>query len=329
MQFYESILELIGNTPMLKLNRVVENDCATILAKLEFINPMGSVKDRMALYIIEDAERRGILKPGGTIVDNTSGNAGIGAALIAAMKGYKAIFAISDKMSKEKIDLLKALGAEVVVTPADVPPDHPKSCIEEAKRIAKEIRGSFHLHQYHNPKNIEAHYKTTGPEIWKQTDGELDCFVAGIGTGGTLSGAGRYLKEKNPKIKIVAVDPVGSIFTEYIQRGTVPEPELYQLEGIGSDVVTQALDRSVIDEVIQVSDKEAFLMTRRLCLEEGLYVGGSSGACAFASLKVAKELGKDKLVVTIMADTGSRYLSKIYSDSWMREHGFLDEDKKD
>lgn len=328
MKYYENILELIGNTPVLKLNRVVEDGCATILAKLEYLNPMGSVKERMALYIIEDAEKRGILKPGGTIVDNTSGNAGIGAALIAALKGYRSIFAISDKMSQEKIDLLKALGAEVVVTPADVPPDHPKSCIEQAKKIAKEIPGSFHLNQYHNQKNIEAHYNITGPEIWEQTDGKLDCFVAGIGTGGTLSGAGKYLKEKNPKIKIVAVDPVGSIFTEYIQKGTVPEPELYQLEGIGSDVVTLALDKSVIDEVIQVSDKEAFLMTRRLCLEEGLYVGGSSGACVVASLKVAKELSKDKLLVTVMADTGSRYLSKIYSDTWMREHGFLDEDKK-
>ncbi|KPK99265.1 MAG: hypothetical protein AMJ90_09580 [candidate division Zixibacteria bacterium SM23_73_2] len=296
MKYYENILELIGNTPVLKLNRVVEDGCATILAKLEYLNPMGSVKERMALYIIEDAEKRGILKPGGTIVDNTSGNAGIGAALIAALKGYRSIFAISDKMSQEKIDLLKALGAEVVVTPADVPPDHPESCIEQAKKIAKEIPGSFHLNQYHNQKNIEAHYNITGPEIWEQTDGKLDCFVAGIGT--------------------------------YIQKGTVPEPELYQLEGIGSDVVTLALDKSVIDEVIQVSDKEAFLMTRRLCLEEGLYVGGSSGACVVASLKVAKELGKDKVLVTVMADTGSRYLSKIYSDSWMREHGFLDEDKK-
>lgn len=324
MDVRASILETIGNTPMVKLNNLLDQDSAEIYAKLDFLNPGGSVKDRIALYIIEEAEKAGLLKPGGTIVENTSGNTGVAAAMAAALKGYKAIFTIPDKMSQEKINSLRALGAEVIIAPTDVPHDSPESYYEVAKRIVRETENSFYMDQYDNPKNIECHYKTTGPEIYSQMDGEIDYFVAGIGTGGTFSGAAKYLKEKIPYLKAIAVDPVGSIFYDYFKSGKLTEPHVYRVEGIGQDVLVDAMDFSVVDDMYRVTDKECFLMARRLAREEGLFCGGSSGAAVLVSLKVAKDGGPGKKVVTILPDSGNRYLSKFYNDDWMRENGFLD-----
>jgi cystathionine beta-synthase len=324
MQIVPDISKSIGNTPLVRLKRIVGENSATVLAKAEFMNPGGSVKDRMALYIIEDAEKQGLLKPGGTIVENTSGNTGIGVAIIAAIKRYKAIFTIPDKMSQEKIDLLKAFGAEVIVTPTDVPPDSPSSYYETAKRIASEIPDSFYINQYHNLKNTEAHYYTTGAEIWEQIRGEIDYFVAGIGTGGTLSGAGKFLKEKKPDLKVIAVDPIGSVYYDYFKHKRMIEPHVYKVEGIGEDMLVENVDFSIIDDIYQVDDKESFLMARRLTREEGLFVGGSSGAAVKVSADLAKKVGKDKIIVTILPDSGTRYLSKIYSDQWMKDNGFLD-----
>jgi cystathionine beta-synthase len=318
-----SILEAIGNTPLVRINNMVGPGWARVYAKAEFMNPGGSVKDRMALYVIEDAERNGLISKGGTIVENTSGNTGVGVAIVAAVKGYKAVFTIPDKMSKEKIDQLRAFGADVIVTKTDVPADSPESYYETAKRIARETPNSFYLDQYHNPKNIEAHYNTTGPEIWDQTGGKIDYFVGGIGTGGTVSGVGRFLKEKNPKIKVIAVDPEGSVFYDYFKSGKLIEPHVYKLEGIGEDMIVEAMDFSVVDDMIQVSDKESFLMARELTTKEGLYAGGSSGSAMLAALKVAREADESDVVVTILPDSGSRYLSKMFNDDWMREHQFL------
>ena len=319
---YKNILQTIGNTPLVKLNNVAKGIAANIYAKLEFLNPGGSVKDRMALYIIRDAEKRGLLKPGGTIVENTSGNTGFGIAMVAAVRGYKTIFTIPDKMSEEKISALKAFGAEVIVTKTDVPPDSPESYYEIAKKIAREKK-AFYVDQYNNPKNIEAHYKTTGPEIWRDTNGKVDYLVGGIGTGGTLSGAGRFLKEKNKRIKIIAVDPEGSVFYDYFKTGKLIKPHVYKVEGIGEDMLVKTLDFDVIDDIIQVNDKESFIMARRLAREEGMFVGGSSGAAVVAAYKVAKNLDRDKTIVVILPDTGSRYLSKIFNDDWMRKNNFL------
>lgn len=319
---YKNILQTIGNTPLVKLNNVAKGITANIYAKLEFLNPGGSVKDRMALYIIRDAEKRGLLKPGGTIVENTSGNTGFGVAMVAAVIGYKTIFTIPDKMSEEKISTLKAFGAEVIVTKTDVPPDSPESYYEIAKKIAREKK-AFYVDQYNNPKNIEAHYKTTGPEIWRDTKSKVDYLVGGIGTGGTLSGAGRFLKEKNKRIKIIAVDPEGSVFYDYFKTGKLIKPHVYKVEGIGEDMLVKTLDFDVIDDIIQVNDKESFIMARRLAREEGMFVGGSSGAAVVAAYKVAKNLDRDKTIVVILPDTGSRYLSKIFNDDWMRKNNFL------
>lgn len=319
---YKNILQTIGNTPLVKLNNVAKGIAANIYAKLEFLNPGGSVKDRIALYIIRDAEKRGLLKPGGTIVENTSGNTGFGVAMVAAVIGYKTIFTIPDKMSEEKISTLKAFGAEVIVTKTDVPPDSPESYYEIAKKIAREKK-AFYVDQYNNPKNIEAHYKTTGPEIWRDTKGKVDYLVGGIGTGGTLSGAARFLKEKNKRIKIIAVDPEGSVFYDYFKTGKLIKPHVYKVEGIGEDMLVKALDFDVIDDIIQVNDKESFIMARRLSREEGMFVGGSSGAAVVAAYKVAKNLDRDKTIVVILPDTGSRYLSKIFNDDWMRKNNFL------
>ncbi len=321
--YYEDVSQLIGNTPLVKLNRVTQGIKAKILAKLEFLNPGGSVKDRMALYMLKQAEKDGKLKPGGTIVEATSGNTGVAVAMYAAIKGYHAIFTIPDKMSKEKIDLLKAFGAEVIVTPTEVPPDSPQSYYEQAKRIHSETPNSYFVGQYQNLKNPEAHYKTTGPEIWDQTEGKIDYLVGGVGTGGTMSGACKYLKERKQEIKTVAVDPEGSVFYDYFKTKKLIEPHLYLVEGIGEDMLVPTMQFEYIDDFIQVTDKDSFLMARRLAKEEGIFAGGSSGAAVWATLQVAKDLDDDKTVVVILPDTGARYLSKIYNDDWMKEKGFL------
>jgi cystathionine beta-synthase len=325
MPAYDNILEAVSDTPLVRLNRVVPAGAADVFAKVEFLNPGGSVKDRMATYIIADAEASGQLQPGGIVVENTSGNTGVGVAMTAAVRGYKAIFTIPDKMSSEKINLLKAFGAEVVVTRTDVPADSPESYYETAKRIHQETPGSFYLNQYHNPKNIEAHYKITGPEIWRDMEGKIDYFVAGIGTGGTLSGAGRFLKEQDSSMTIVAVDPVGSVFYDFFKSGKPGTPELYKVEGIGEDMVVEAMDFSVVDEMMQVDDRQSFLMARELATKEGLFAGGSSGTAVYAAIEVAKQAGPGKRVAVLLPDSGTRYLSKIYSDEWMIANGFLDE----
>ncbi len=322
MYYLESILKAIGNTPLVKLNKLAPRDGPTILVKPEYLNPAGSIKDRMAHYVIAQAEKEGILKPGGTIVENTSGNTGAGVAMIAAIKGYKAIFTMPDKMSNEKIDLLRAFGARVVITPTDVPADSPQSYYETAKRIAKETPDSFYLNQYHNKNNIEAHYYTTGPEIYEQTEGKITHLIGGIGTGGTISGAGRYLKEKNTDIKVIAVDPEGSVFYDYFKTGKLVEAHAYKVEGIGENMITDAMDFSVVDDVIQVTDRECFITARNLARKEGIFAGGSSGGAVHAALKVAESAGPDDIIVVILPDSGMRYLSKIFNDQWMTDNGF-------
>ncbi|PTL77869.1 pyridoxal-phosphate dependent enzyme [Vitiosangium sp. GDMCC 1.1324] len=325
MEIHDTILSAIGHTPLVKLNRLVGPNDATVLVKCEFMNPGASIKDRMALYIIEKAEREGKLKPGGTIVENTSGNTGMGVALAAAVKGYKCIFTMPDKMSLEKINRLKALGAQVVVTPTNVPAEDPRSYYETAKRIFRETPGAFMLNQYHNPDNIEAHYKLTGPEIFEQTDGKIDYFVSGLGTGGTMSGAGKFLKEKIPGLKNVGVDPEGSVYEGYFKTGKLTEPHVYKVEGIGEDMLCGAMDFKVVDDIRQVDDRQSFVAARRLAREEGIFAGGSAGAAVHVAVQLAKEVGKGKTIVVVLPDTGMSYISKFHSDEWMRDNGFLEE----
>jgi cystathionine beta-synthase len=324
---YDNVLETIGWTPLIRLNRVTRGIRTPVYGKADFFNPGGSVKDRIGLPIIERAEREGKLKPGGTIVEGTSGNTGVGLAIAAALRGYKCIFTLPDKMSQEKVRLLKAFGAEVIVTPTAVAPDHPDNYVMMAKRIAEETPNAILANQFYNQANPDAHYATTGPELWEQTEGRITHFVGSAGTGGTITGVGRYLKERNPNIKVIAGDPVGSILAEYWRSHGEHKIEgsPYKVEGIGQDKVPSTLDMSVVDEYHTVSDRDAFAMSRRLTREEGLFVGGSSGLIAKVALDLARRLDDpDALVVTFLCDTGERYLSKLYNDEWMRENQMLE-----
>ncbi|AXB56767.1 pyridoxal-phosphate dependent enzyme [Flavobacterium fluviale] len=327
MDFSKNILETIGNTPLVKLNKIVAEIDALVLAKVETFNPGNSVKDRMAVKMIEDAEADGRLKPGGTIIEGTSGNTGMGLALVAIIKGYKLICVISDKQSKEKMDILRAVGAKVVVCPTDVEPTDPRSYYSVSKRLAEETPNSWYVNQYDNLSNSLAHYEQTGPEIWKQTDGKITHFVVGVGTGGTISGVGKYLKEKNPNIKIWGIDTYGSVFKKYHETGIFDENEIYSYitEGIGEDILPKNVDFSLIDGFTKVTDKDAAVYTRKIALEEAIFVGNSAGACIKGLLQLKDQFKPDDVVVVLFHDSGSRYVGKMFNDDWMRERGFLEE----
>jgi len=325
--YYNSILETIGNTPLVKLNKIAQDISATVLVKVEYLNPGQSVKDRIGIKMIEDAEKKGLIKPGGTIIEGTSGNTGMVLALAAAVKGYKCIFTITDKQSPEKITLLKALGAEVEICPTNVAPDDPRSYYSVAQRLSEEIPNSYYPNQYENLSNTQAHYETTGPEIWEQTEGNITHYVAGMGTGGTISGTSQYLKEQNEHIHTLGVDSVGSVYKHYFETGEFDEDEIqpYLTEGIGEDILPGNMNFDTINDVVQVNDQNAFLATRALAEQEGLFVGGSCGAAVYGALQYAREnnLGEQALMVIILPDSGSRYAGKIYNDDWMQENGFL------
>ncbi len=327
MDFQQNVLGLIGHTPLVKLNRLTQGVKATVLAKMENLNPGFSVKDRIGISMIEAAESDGSLKPGGTIVEATSGNTGIGLALAAAVKGYRCIFVMTDKASVEKVRYLKALGADVVVTPAAAKPGTPDHYVETAVRIARETPNSFYPDQYSHPANPLAHYRTTGPELWEQTEGRITHFVAGIGTGGTISGTGRFLKEKNPKIKVIGADPYGSVFKTYKETGKLVEATPYLVEGIGQQTIPENVHIKYVDEVINVTDRESFDLSRQLGRLEGIFCGGSTGTNLAAALRVARDLDEDALVVFIVCDTGEHYLSKFHSDEWMKEKQLLEPQK--
>jgi cystathionine beta-synthase len=327
MEFQENVLGLIGNTPLVKLNRLARNVKAQVYAKMENLNPGYSVKDRIGISMIEAAEREGILKPGGTVIEATSGNTGIGLALAAAVKGYKCIFVMTDKASVEKSRYLKALGADVVITPVSAKPGTPDHYVSTAKRIASETPNSFYPDQYSNPANPEAHYRTTGPELWRQTEGKITHFVAGLGTGGTISGTGRFLKEKNPNIRIIGADPYGSIFKTYKETGKIIETTPYLVEGIGQEIVPANVHIKYVDEVINVTDRDSFEMSRLLGRMEGIFCGGSTGTNLAAALRVASNLDENAIVVFIVCDTGEHYLSKHHSDEWLKEKRLLEPQK--
>lgn len=324
---YQNILEAIGNTPLIRINTVSAHVKPLILGKVEYFNPGNSIKDRIAVKMIEDAEKAGLLKPGGTIIEGTSGNTGMGLALAAAVKGYRCIFTMPDKQSKEKMDILRAVGAEVVVTPTAVAPDDPRSYYSVAKRLAAEIPNSYYPNQYDNLSNTQAHIESTGPEIWEQTNGTVTHVVAGMGTCGTISGIAKYLKSQNPNIKIIGIDTYGSVFKKLHETGIFDENEIhpYLTEGIGEDIIPANTDMTVVDKIIKVADKDAALMARRLARLEGLFVGWSCGSAMHGALEYARDLGKDAVVVVILPDHGTRYLGKIYNDTWMSDHGFLEE----
>jgi cystathionine beta-synthase len=327
MHYYDNVLGLIGRTPLVKLNRLTRDIKATVLAKMENLNPGFSVKDRIGVAMIEAAEHEGKLKPGGTIVEATSGNTGIGLALAAAVKGYNCIFVMTDKASVEKSRYLKALGADVVITPVSAKPGTPDHYVSTAKRIASETPNSFYPDQYSHPANPEAHYRTTGPEIWEQTEGKITHFVAGIGTGGTISGTARFLKEKDPEIKIIGADPYGSVFKTYKETGKLVEATPYLVEGIGQEVIPPNVHIKYVDEVINITDRESFEMSRQLGRMEGIFCGGSTGTNAVAALRVARDLDEDAVVVFIVCDTGEHYLTKHHSDEWMKEKRLLEPQK--
>ncbi|MEX0813385.1 MAG: pyridoxal-phosphate dependent enzyme [Chitinophagales bacterium] len=325
---YNNVVEAIGNTPLIKMNNVTKEIPAEVFAKVEFFNPGNSIKDRIAVKLIEDAEKKGLIKPGGTIVEGTSGNTGMGLALVGIVKGYKCIFTTNDKQSKEKIDILKAVGAEVIVCPTDVEPDDPRSYYSVAQKIADETPNSFYVNQYFNLSNRVAHYETTGPEIWEQTDGKITHLVVGVGTGGTISGTAKYLKEKNPDIKILGIDSYGSALKKYHETGIFDENEVYSYvtEGIGEDIIPDNIDFSVIDHFEKVTDKDGAILARRITKEEGLFCGYSAGSAVAGLLQMKDKFKKGDVVVVVFHDSGSRYVAKIYNDAWMRERQFLDEE---
>ncbi|HRE91585.1 MAG TPA: cystathionine beta-synthase [Myxococcota bacterium] len=324
---FANVIAAVGNTPIVRLNKVAAHvQPASVYAKLEYLNPGGSVKDRPAINIVDEAERDGRLKPGGTIVEPTSGNTGMGLAMVAAVRGYKTIFVMPDKMSEEKMAALRAFGSKVVVCPTNVEPEDPRSYYSVARRLSEETPNAILANQYHNPANPAAHYASTGPEIWEQTGGEIDVLVSSMGTGGTISGTARYLKEKKPSLKVVGVDPIGSIYYDYFRTGRMPSASTYRVEGFGEDFLPSTMDFSFVDEVIRVSDKECFQWTRRIVREEGLYTGGSAGGTICAGVKYAERNRQALNILCILPDSAVRYLSKIFNDTWMKEGGFLDPD---
>jgi cystathionine beta-synthase len=325
MKISNNILETIGNTPMVRLNNITSSIESQVLVKLEYFNPGSSVKDRMAVKMVEDAEKKGLLKPGGTIVEGTSGNTGMGLALAAIVKGYKLICVSTDKQSKEKFDVLRAMGAKVIVCPTDVPANDPESYYSVSERLGKETPNSWYVNQYDNPSNTTAHYEQTGPEIWDQTDGKITHFVVGVGTGGTISGVGKYLKEKNPNIKIWGIDTYGSVFKKYHETGIFDKNEVYpySTEGIGEDILPKNVDFSLIDLFEKVTDKDAAVYTRKLAREEGIFAGNSCGAAIKGLLQLKKKLKKEDVVVVLIHDSGSRYIGKIYNDEWMKSKNFI------
>lgn len=327
MDYRENILALIGSTPLVKLNKLTKGIDALVLAKMESLNPGGSVKDRIGISMIDAAEREGRLRPGGTVVEATSGNTGIGLALTCAVRGYRAVFVMTDKCSVEKVRYLKALGADVVVVPVSAKPDSPDHYVNTARRIAQETPNSLFVFQYGNPANPEAHYRTTGPELWSQTEGRITHFVAGVGTGGTISGAGRYLKEKNSAIRVIGADPYGSVFKTYKETGKLMQATPYLVEGIGQEIIPENVHMKYIDEIINVTDRDSFQTARRLGRDEGIFCGGSTGTTAWAALQVARDLSKDDVVVFVVCDTGERYLTKFLSDEWMKEKRLLGVEK--